>query len=350
MWQPPRPPANEAERLRVLAACHIMDTAPDERFERLTRLATALYGAEVAFLSFIDDAFQWMKAMSGPGLAPVVERRRTVCNLIIESGQPLVVGDLHTDPRLAGHPLATSLPYRFYAGVPLLLTPDLALGTLCVLGRAVREESTFPLGPLQDLGAIAVDELDLWRINQDLKRRADTDALTGLSNRRAFDEELERAGRRARRTGEPVSLLLVDLDHFKAVNDVSGHPAGDAVLRRTGERLKGAVHRADDLAARYGGEEFAVILPGTDGAGAAALAEAIRADIAAADMPHPLTGRVTASIGAATHAGGEADPVQLVSQADRALYRAKALGRDRVVVFEAMGEALTPAALAGVDG
>lgn len=347
MWQPPRPPANEVERLRVLAACNIMDTGQDERFDRLTRLATALYQADVAFLSFIDDAFQWMKAMSGPGLAPVVERRRTVCNLIVESGQPLVVGDLHTDPRLDGHPLAASLPFRFYAGVPLVMQPDLTVGTLCLLGRAVRETSAFDLAPLTDLGAIAMDELDLWRINQDLRRRADTDALTGLGNRRAFDEELERAGRRARRTGEAVSLLLVDLDHFKAVNDVSGHPAGDAVLRRTGARLKGAVHRPDDMAARYGGEEFAIILPGTDGPGAAALAEAIRADIAAADMPHPLTGRVTASIGAATHLGAAADTDRLVAEADRALYRAKALGRDRVVMYEDEREALRPVRRSG---
>ncbi|QTL03390.1 sensor domain-containing diguanylate cyclase [Aquabacter sp. L1I39] len=350
MWQPPRPPANEAERLRVLAACNIMDTGQDERFDRLTRLATALYQVDVAFLSFIDDAYQWMKAMSGPGLAPVIERRRTVCNLIVESGQPLVVGDLHTDPRLVGHPVAASLPFRFYAGVPLMMAPDLAVGTLCVLGAAVRETSGVDIAPLTDLGAIAMDELDLWKINQDLKRRADTDSLTGLGNRRAFDEELERAGRRARRTGAPVSLLLVDLDHFKAVNDVSGHPAGDAVLRRAGQRLGQAVHRADDMAARYGGEEFAILLPGTDAAGAAVLAEAIRADIAAADMPHPLTGRVTASIGAATHQGAAADTDRLVAEADRALYRAKALGRDRVVLFEAMGEALTPAALAGAEG
>lgn len=335
MWQPPRPPANEAERLRVLAACNIMDTAQDDRFDRLTRLATAFYDVDLAFLSFMDTAFQWMKAMSAPGLSPVVERRRTVCNLIIESGRPLVVGDLHTDPRLDGHPLAATLPFRFYAGVPLVMAPDLTLGTLCILGARTRDASRFDLGPLTDLGAIAMDELELWKINQDLKSRADIDALTGLPNRGAFDEALDRAGRRARRTGEPISLLLMDLDHFKAVNDVSGHPAGDAVLRRTGARLRGAVHRADDLAARYGGEEFAIILPGADAAGAAALAQAIRADMAAANMPHPLTGRVTASIGAATQVGATADTGRLVAEADRALYRAKALGRDRVVLFEA---------------
>lgn len=336
MWQPARSPANEAERLRVLAACNIMDTGQDERFDRLTRIATALYQADMAFLSFIDDRYQWMKAVSGPGAAPATERRLTLCNSIIESGRPLVVRDLHQDPRLAGHPLAGAVPYRFYAGVPLMLAPDLVVGTLCVLGLAARETSALDLGPLTDLAAVAMDVLDLWKINQDLKRRADTDALTGLGNRRAFDEELERAARRARRTGDPVSLLLVDLDHFKAINDVSGHPAGDAVLQRTGARLRLAVHRADDMATRYGGEEFAILLPGTDRAGAAALAEAIRADIAAADMSHPLTGRLTASIGTATHQGAVADTARLVAEADKALYCAKALGRDRVVQHEDM--------------
>jgi diguanylate cyclase (GGDEF)-like protein len=156
------------------------------------------------------------------------------------------------------------------------------------------------------------------------------DPLTGLPNRRAFDEELAREVARASRTGEPLAVVVLDVDRFKAVNDGHGHPAGDAVLREVAARASGAVRRGD-LAARVGGEEFALLLPGADLAGAVELAGRVRAAVAARPIPAGAAAlAVTVSLGCAALAPGEA-PDALVARADARLYEAKRTGRDRVV-------------------
>ncbi|MCK8784053.1 GGDEF domain-containing protein [Roseomonas sp. NAR14] len=158
------------------------------------------------------------------------------------------------------------------------------------------------------------------------------DALTGLGNRRAFDEALWRLFARSRRRGRPLSLLLIDIDTFKAYNDRYGHPEGDACLRAVGRALARALHGIG-LALRYGGEEFAVLLPGSGTEAALEVAERLRLAVRALDRPHAgaAAGVVTISLGLATApARGGATPAGLVNAADRALYRAKREGRDRV--------------------
>jgi diguanylate cyclase (GGDEF)-like protein len=156
------------------------------------------------------------------------------------------------------------------------------------------------------------------------------DALTGLPNRRAFDEELAREVARSARTGAPLGLVVLDVDRFKAVNDGHGHPAGDAVLREVAARA-GAAVRQGDLAARIGGEEFALLLPGADLPGAAELAERVRAAVAAAPVSAgDRTIAVTVSLGCAVLAPGE-PPEALLGRADARLYEAKRSGRDRVM-------------------
>jgi diguanylate cyclase (GGDEF)-like protein len=154
------------------------------------------------------------------------------------------------------------------------------------------------------------------------------DGLTGLPNRRAFDEELAREVARAGRTGGPLAVVVLDVDRFKAVNDRHGHAAGDAVLREVAARAAAAARRGD-LAARIGGEEFALILPSADLAGAAELAERIRAAIAGSPVHAGEPLAVTASLGCAALAPGEA-PGALLARADARLYEAKRAGRDRV--------------------
>jgi diguanylate cyclase (GGDEF)-like protein len=160
--------------------------------------------------------------------------------------------------------------------------------------------------------------------------QAATDSLTGLANRWAFDEELALEWRRAERVGDPLALILLDLDNFKSVNDTHGHQAGDEILRRVGQVLAGSVRHVD-LAARYGGEEFGVIVPETDLDGAIELAERLRVALEAEEVML-LDGTrlsVTASFGAAVKGdlpGGE----NLVAAADEALYEAKRAGKNRV--------------------
>ncbi|OAN53751.1 diguanylate cyclase [Paramagnetospirillum marisnigri] len=164
------------------------------------------------------------------------------------------------------------------------------------------------------------------------------DGLTGLANRRSFDEKLEAEWLHAQREGTPLSLLLVDVDHFKLYNDTYGHQKGDSCLKAVAEAMGHQVFRPTDLAARYGGEEFAVVMPSTDLDGALRVAERIRQSIFDRNIAHSASqtaDRVTLSIGAASIIPDEEhDPGDLVNAADVALYRAKHSGRNRVMVNE----------------
>jgi len=172
-----------------------------------------------------------------------------------------------------------------------------------------------------------------------LARLASQDALTGLSNRREFDDRLAYEWHRARRERSSLSLLMLDVDFFKQYNDLHGHPAGDQCLRTIGHALRTAVSRMTDLVARYGGEEFAVILPQTELRAAGNVAERLRGAVARARVPRGEPGRgefVTISIGAAraypAQEGG--DERALVERSDQALYQAKKAGRNRVALSQ----------------
>ena len=183
--------------------------------------------------------------------------------------------------------------------------------------------------------ALAESNRRLRAANQELQRLSLQDPLTGIANRRHFDQSLEREWRRAVRQRAPLALVLLDIDAFKQFNDSQGHVEGDRCLRAVGALLAAGVQRAGDLAARYGGEEFAVLLAGCDALQAEAFAESLRARIEALGIAHPASaGRpwVTASAGVAAivpAAGLEA--ACLTEMADRALYAAKRAGRNRVV-------------------
>jgi diguanylate cyclase (GGDEF)-like protein len=166
----------------------------------------------------------------------------------------------------------------------------------------------------------------LQDVNSKLSELAAIDGLTQLRNRRAFEERMEDETRRFRRHGNEVSLVLLDIDHFKSFNDTFGHPKGDEVLRGVGRLIRRSL-RATDFAARYGGEEFAIILPNTDLAGALIVAEQLRRAIESATWEDRA---ITASIGVATMCEEVSTAEDLVDYADRALYRSKQAGRNCV--------------------
>ncbi|MEX8517231.1 MAG: diguanylate cyclase [Leptothrix sp. (in: b-proteobacteria)] len=172
-----------------------------------------------------------------------------------------------------------------------------------------------------------------WRTDL-LEQLANLDGLTGIANRRRFDEALALEWKRASRTETPITLLMLDVDHFKLYNDHYGHGAGDECLRQIAAALAATLPRSGDLAARYGGEEFAAILPGCSREGAHSVAERLRGLIDAKAIPHarsPTADHVTISIGSCTIERAAEDSVpDLIEQADQALYRSKQSGRNRV--------------------
>lgn len=173
---------------------------------------------------------------------------------------------------------------------------------------------------------------------QSLLTLAANDGLTGLPNRRSFDDVLKKEVRRASRDGRSMSLLMVDVDCFKIFNDTYGHQRGDECLKAVAQAMAGAVHRAGDTVARYGGEEFAVILPNTDGEAAFRVAERIRTAVERLGIRHDGSRAgdvVTTSLGVATGHGSDLDPDRLVAAADSALYASKHAGRNRSTGAEA---------------
>ena len=171
----------------------------------------------------------------------------------------------------------------------------------------------------------------LERANEALAKLSRTDELTGLANRRCFDEKLESEWQRHRRDRKPISLVLGDVDFFKHFNDLYGHQAGDECLSAVGAALRRLVKRPADLAARYGGEEFVMVLPSTHAEGARHLAELARAEVEHLSVAR-ASGGVTLSIGVATLVPGTGPATDLTRLADEALYLAKSKGRNRVVV------------------
>lgn len=212
-----------------------------------------------------------------------------------------------------------------------------AEANLVLLPAADGEPAQF-VANIRDIAARKLAEDRLAAASQELARQASSDGLTGLANRRRFDEALGQEWRRAARDMHPLSLLMIDVDHFKAYNDRYGHQQGDQCLRATTAAIAQSVRRPGDLVARYGGEEFAVVLADTDAAGAAEVAERVRAAIEDLGIEHAAStsaGRVTASIGIATchpvHHDGRSQEETLVAAADAALYGAKRAGRNRAL-------------------
>ncbi|MFK3908588.1 diguanylate cyclase [Pseudomonas monteilii] len=184
--------------------------------------------------------------------------------------------------------------------------------------------------------ALRVSQQQLLDTNLVLQRLMNSDGLTGLSNRRHFDEYLELEWRRAMREQQQLSLLMIDVDYFKAFNDTFGHLAGDEALGKVAGAIRGSCGRPSDLPARYGGEEFALVLPNTSPGGARLVAEKLRQSVVALNIPHTsphANACLTVSIGLATHVPSIGSQCrQLILAADKGLYQAKADGRNQVSV------------------
>jgi diguanylate cyclase (GGDEF)-like protein len=314
---------SESERLDALYRYNVLDTGPEEAFDRITRVVKNALQMPMVIVSFVAEDRQWFKAKQG---LKVNETRRDIsfCHHTIGGVGPFIVNDALADPRFAENPLVLGEPHiRFYIGVPLRTRDGYNIGSLCSMDTKVRRLSDAQLEIMEDLAKLVVDELELRLL-------ASTDSLTGALNRRSFDDQTNREIERANRYGNSLSCAVIDIDHFKWINDSYGHSVGDAVIQRVISIFRSEL-RASEYIGRIGGEEFAVIFPETPLREAVQIAERIRTLIAATaidESGHKI--RVTVSIGVAGY-GGETKTDRLIHQADVAMYRAKAAGRNRVI-------------------
>ncbi len=324
---------------------------PEERFDRFTRLAAAAFGVPIALVCLVDTRGQHFKSRFGLTAAGS-QCSMAFCRHAVASSGMLVVQDATLDHRFAGLPLVAADPgIRFYAGQPLYSRQGQAVGTVCIIDTMPRSLDAAQCQQLADLGKMVEDELNrdallaemhgleqklerLVAVESQLKALADTDTLTGLPNRRAYNTSLAAAINRARRNDCPMALMYLDLDRFKLINDTLGHGAGDAVLQQLGQRLTNAV-RKTDMVCRLAGDEFTIILEGVHSSGVCELVA--NKIIRAMRTPFDIGGNhmtVSASIGVAWASGAEADASQLAGFADAALYQAKMAGRNRVCMAD----------------
>ena len=360
MESKPTPPADATQiqaaltdprRLAAVRDTGLLDTPPDEVFDRLTRLAAKLTGAPVAFVSLLDTDRDFYKSAYGLGEPLATTRQlsgRSFCHYPLVSGEALILEDVTQLPVFQDVPTVKSLGIRAYAGIPLRTESGEVLGSFCAVDFKPKQWTEQDVEVIVELAHSAMREIRLRMalqdaralnqqllaqiqkvdaLNQALSEMATTDALTGVANRRAFDHRLQLELAVVERRGTPLSLLMLDVDHFKRINDTFGHEAGDKVLVAIAQLLNGCA-RVIDVVARVGGEEFAVILPDTDAGGAHEVGERMRIAVARSNwLGHPTT----ISIGAATLHDKE-DAASLYARADAALYAAKTSGRDRVVM------------------
>jgi diguanylate cyclase (GGDEF)-like protein len=318
----------EDQRLAALYEYEVLDTKPEESFDRITRLVKMTIGTPIAVVSLIDRHRQWFKSRVG---IETIETPRDIsfCTHTIQKDEPLIVPNAIEDSRFRNSPLVVGEPgIRFYVGVPLRTPGGFNIGALCAMDTKPGNVTPEQIAVMQDLARLVVDELELRKL-------AAIDGLTGAMTPRAFAFEAKREIARVRRNGRPLGCILFDLDHFKSINDTLGHAAGDLVLRSIASICESEL-RTVDLLGRIGGEEFAVMLPETPLTGACETAERLRRKISEAPISYGGNSiLITASFGVAVYEEGDWEFANTLKRADRAMYRAKTSGRNRVIVAEA---------------
>jgi diguanylate cyclase (GGDEF)-like protein len=311
---------------------------PSHQIERIRRIGVRMFSVHACII-ILQDGFQTCSTFKDG--APSVET--SFCCSIPTPEDLVVVVDTHADERLRGHHLVSGAPrIRFYAAQPIYNSDRAIIGSINLIDYLPRIFGKDDQQLLIDLAALVQRELhlqsmtalqlDLQKKNKNLRRKSLIDPMIGTWNRGAIMRILTIEALRCGKAGIPLSLVVVDLDHFKNINDTYGHPAGDTVLVKIASKLRSCI-RPQEALGRYGGEEFLIVLPGASHATALAVAERMR--LAVANQPEVIGDAslsLTISAGvSSTDIFPSATTEELISRADMALYVAKNAGRNRAV-------------------
>jgi len=314
--QKPAIPIDEVKRLRTLRSLSVLDSDPEERFDRLTRLAKRMFDVPIALVSLVDENRQWFKSCVG---LPVRETPRDIsfCGHTILGEDVFLIENALDDERFADNPLVTGEPnIRFYAGCPLKAPDGNVLGTLCIIDTRPRSLEAEDLSLLNDLARMAEDELAALSL-------ATLDELTSLSNRRGFEALASHTLDLCRRMHRSASLLFFDLDRFKQINDNFGHAEGDRALVCFSNVLID-VFRESDIVARISGDEFAVLATASSAVEVEQMLRRLQAGLDEENANNPLDYQLGFSVGAVDYDPQfHASVSDLLIEADNLMYTSK---------------------------
>lgn len=350
----PQTQPHAEDRLQALGRYQILDSEREPSFDSIVALAAGVCQVRYAAVSFLDGQRQWFKAVHGLDVSETPSEE-AFCKRALAGNSVFEVCDASRDCRFAANSFVTGPPYvRFYAAMPILASDGTAIGTLCVFDPKPRRRGLDALqhqtlqvlaGQIQsllELRNIALERQAQLAAKSELAKRlrhvAEHDALTGLPHRRPFQKRLAEAMRDAETSNQRVALMLIDVDHFKQINDALGHDFGDAMLRKFANRLRASV-RSSDTVARLGGDEFGVLLKGIDrDEEIAAIARSLNERLHAPMQHRGRSVECRASIGMAIFPDHAATSNGLIKCSDLALAEAKR-ERGRVAMFsESMTE------------
>lgn len=312
----PAYPSDEPKRIHTLRSLNILDTNPEERFDRLTRLAKRLFGVPIALVSLIDSNRQWFKSCQGLS-ATETSREISFCGHAILEDGIFVINNALLDERFRDNPLVVGEPnIRFYAGIPLTVPNGSKLGTLCLIDRDPREMSQEDRELLRDLGRMAEQEIAALQF-------ATMDDLTLLSNRRGFAALGLHTLNLCQRLQKPATLFLFDLNDFKPINDTYGHAEGDRALMAFAGILQ-EIFRESDVIGRLGGDEFVALLSQSSNAQIEAILQRLDQALATYNRHSNRGYEITYSVGVANFAPQQPQSLEkLLDLADQRMYAQK---------------------------
>lgn len=309
-------PTNEAQRITTLYSLGLHDGRPNERFDRVTRLAKRLFGVPVAKVTLVDDDTVFPLSCAGQTFGPEPRALSFCAHAIVNDGV-LLVPETRSDPRFHDNPYVTQAPFiRSYVGCPLTVPGGARLGTLCLIDFEPRQFSSEDVSLLRDLASMVEHEMAAVQM-------ATIDEMTTLLNRRGFEAAAPQALQLCARMGKPASLLVFDLNQFKQINDSYGHAEGDRALKVFAETLS-KVLRSSDLSGRLGGDEFVALLINSNREEATLVSSRLRVAIDERNQADQRGYDICFSVGQVElQAGEKVDIASLLAQGDAEMYADK---------------------------